>query len=278
VETISFGKSSGDREYFYGVVTGGGAYGPGICEKVVGMSARGDLIVERLPLRDDRSGTKRSGSVDYALTGDGVYRAYGYADSNRSEGPEVFFELQGDALQELSRNQLNERVRAMSPENVAKMEHARRKVARRAELLPEIQAEVDEFAADGERLEVTTINVDDQLQLSSLTVTRHKSCGHFTETSVNNLDELIANLSAPLGACTYCEAHAARTRAAQEALERLQGTASEKNLPPLSGSTRQIKWALEIREGFRDKNPDSPLLKRATTAKYWIEHRDNLQS
>jgi hypothetical protein len=125
---------------------------------------------------------------------------------------------------------------------------------------------------------VTTINVDDQLQLSSLTVTRHKSCGHFTETSVNNLDELIANLSAPLGACTYCEAHAARTRAAQEALERLQGTASEKNLPPLSGSTRQIKWALEIREGFRDKNPDSPLLKRATTAKYWIEHRDNLQS
>jgi len=278
MEAISFGKASVDGEYFYGVVTGGGAFGPGLCEKIVAMSSRGDLIVERLPLHDNRSGTKRSGSVDYELTGDGVYRAYGYANSNRSEGPEVFFELQADVHAELSRSQLNERMRAMSPENFAKLEHTRRKARRQAEVLPEIQTEVSELAADGERLEVTMITVDDQLQLDHLTVKRHKSCGHFTEVSTNGLDELIAHLSAPLGTCMYCAAHADKIRASQDALMRLQSAASEKNLPQLSGSVRQIKWALEIRDGFRDKNPDSPSLKRATTAKYWIEHREALKS
>lgn len=272
---ISFGKSSADAEYFYGVVAGGGAYGPGLCEKVAGISDRGDLITKRLPLYDDRSGSKRSGSVNYELTGDGVYRAYGYAESNRTEGPEVFFELAGNTLVELNRHQLAERLRAMCPQNYAKVEHARQKTARRAELLPHVQAEVDELAADGERLEVTMVDVDDQCQLSSMTVTRYKSCGHFSEISVRSVDGLVTPLSEPLPPCKYCEALAEKARATADAIQCLQEAASAKNLPPLSGSPRQIKWALEIRQAFYDKNPGSPLLKRATTAKYWIEHRNN---
>ncbi|RQR34840.1 hypothetical protein [Burkholderia sp. Bp9142] len=277
METLSLGKSSIDTTYFYGTVTGGGAHGPGICQKVVGMSSKGDLLLTRLPMHDDRSGSKRSGSVNYELTGNGVYRAYGYADSNRSEGPEIFFELDGDSLRELNRNQLDERLRLMSPENYATMEHNRRKAARRTELLPEIQAEVNELAADRERLEVTMVAVDDQLELSRLAVTRHKSCGHFDEIAVDTVDELVVRLSAPSAPCPYCEASAKKAQADQEAMLRLQDAAATNNLPPLSGSPRQIKWALEIRDGFWRNSPESPLLKRATTAKYWIEHRNELK-
>ncbi|WP_432258090.1 hypothetical protein [Cupriavidus sp. TMH.W2] len=277
MDKISLGKSSVDTTYFYGGVTGGGAYGPGICEKVVGISASGKLTVKRLPFHDNRSGSKRSGSLDYELTGDGVYRAYAYADSNRSEGPEFFFELEGYALKELNRQELDERLRALSPDSFAIAEHAQRKVARRRELLPVVQAEVHDFAAAGERLEVTKVDVDDQLQLSRLTVTRYQSCGHFDEISVNTMNQLITHLSAPSLPCTYCEAHAEKMRAADETIKRLQDTASAKNLPTLSGSPRQIKWALEIRDNFWQKNPGNPLLKRATTAKYWIENRESLK-
>ncbi|ANB73613.1 hypothetical protein AYM40_15550 [Paraburkholderia phytofirmans OLGA172] len=274
---ISFGKSSVDEEHFHGAVAGGGAHGPGISEKVEGISERGDLLVKRLPMNDNRSGTKRSGSVGYQLAGDGVYRAYGYADSNRSEGPEVFFELAGHSLGELSRQQLSERLRVMSPHAFAKAEHAQRKIARRKELLPQVQAEIDELAADGERLSVTTIHVDDQLQLSGLSVNRQKACGHFAERTVRSIDDFVAELSKPSDPCRYCEAHTAQARTAEETLRRLLAAASAKSLPSLSGSPRQIKWALEIRDGFQEKNPTSPLLQRATTAKYWIEKRLDLK-
>lgn len=273
---LKFGKSRADLEYFYGAVSGGGAYGPGICEKVVGMSEHGKLITKRLPLYDDRSGSKRSGSVHYSLTGDGVYRAYGYAESNRSEGPEVFFELQEDELVELDRQELAEHLRAMSPQNFAKVEHARQQGKRRAELLPQVQAEVDELAAGGERLEVTEVGVNGQLELCSLRVKRYKPCGHFGEISTRSVDELVARLSERTGPCQYCEASAARDRATADAIHSLQVAAAARNLPGLSGSPRQIKWALEIRQAFSDKNPASPLLKRATTARYWIEHRNSL--
>ncbi|MEM5299085.1 hypothetical protein VSR82_32785 [Burkholderia sp. JPY481] len=273
---LRFGKSGADLEYFYGVVSGGGAYGPGICEKIVGMSERGELITKRLALHDDRSGSKRSGSVNYALTGDGVYRAYGYAQSNRSEGPEVFFELVETSLVGLDRQELAERLRTMSPQNFAKVMHARQKGKRRMELLPQVQAEVDELTADGERLEVTEVSVNDQLELNSFTVTRYKPCGHFGEIFARSVDGLVARLSEPTGPCTYCEALAAKARATADAIQSLQVAAAARNLPELSGSPRQIKWALEIRQAFSDKNPTSPLLKRATTAKYWIEHRNGL--
>jgi uncharacterized membrane protein len=234
------------------------------------------LMTGRLSLDDNRSGSKRSGSISYELTGDGVYRAYGYAESNRGEGPEVFFELAGGSLAELNRQQLAERLRAMSPQNYANVEHARQKTKRRAELLPHVQAEVDELAADGERLEVTEVNVDDQLQLNSLTVTRYKPCGHFDEISVRSVDGLVTRLAEPLLPCSYCEALAEKARATADLIRSLQDAASASNLPELSGSPRQIKWALEIRQAFCDKNPTSPLLKRATAAKYWIEHRNSL--
>ncbi len=61
---ISFGKSSADAEYFYGVVAGGGAYGAALCQKVVRISDRGDLRTQPPPIYDNPSGSKRSGSVN----------------------------------------------------------------------------------------------------------------------------------------------------------------------------------------------------------------------
>jgi hypothetical protein len=273
---LNFGKSSADFEYFYGFVSGGGAYGPGICERVIGISDRGVLLTKRLSMYDDRSGSKRSGSVDYALTGDGVYRAYGYAESNRGEGPEVFFEVSANSLTKLDRQEFAERLRAMSPQNFAKVERARKKTQRRAELLPEVQGEIDELAADAERLEVLELNVDEQFQLNSLTVKRYKRCGHFDELWTNSLDELVTRLSEPVEPCRYCEAVTEKARATADAIQKLQEAAAANNLPELSGTPRQIKWALEIRQAFANKNPGSAALKRATTAKYWIEHRNAL--
>lgn len=48
--------------------------------------------------------------------------------------------------------------------------------------------------------------------------------------------------------------------------------ASEAGFPELTGTPRQIAWAVAIRAKFAEANPGHPMLKRATTAKYWIEN------
>lgn len=46
-----------------------------------------------------------------------------------------------------------------------------------------------------------------------------------------------------------------------------------KDLPELTGTPRQIKWAITLRADVFKKDPKNPALKKATTAKYWIENR-----
>lgn len=61
---------------------------------------------------------------------------------------------------------------------------------------------------------------------------------------------------------------AAEKRAAQEAAEAA-------GLPMLTGTPKQIAWAVTIRGKVAAKQPDLPALKKATTAKYWIENFRN---
>lgn len=63
----------------------------------------------------------------------------------------------------------------------------------------------------------------------------------------------------------------------QRAAEDAKAKAEESGLPQLTGSPRQIPWALQIRAAVLKANPKHPSLRRATTAKYWIEHRDEFQ-
>lgn len=56
--------------------------------------------------------------------------------------------------------------------------------------------------------------------------------------------------------------------------EEAQKAAAEQtaHLPVLSGTPKQIAWATTIRAKVAERDPDLPALKKATTAKYWIEN------
>lgn len=61
----------------------------------------------------------------------------------------------------------------------------------------------------------------------------------------------------------------------QESIKRAEDTSV--GLPKLSGSEKQIAWAIQIRANVLSKNPTNSVLKKATTAKYWIENRNQFQ-
>ncbi|MFL9961606.1 hypothetical protein PQR02_10945 [Paraburkholderia sediminicola] len=185
MNALVFGRARVDADYFHGAVTGGGAHGPGICQRVTGIAPDGRLTLGYLPFHEGRSQSRRSGSVSYELSGDGLYRAYGYAQNSRREGPEVYFELAGETLMQLTRAALDLRLRTLHPEEYALMEQTR---------------------------------------------------------------------------------------------ERIQRHAEGEGLPELGGSPKQIQWALAIRDAFSRNHPGHPLLRRATTAKYWIERRHSLRT
>ncbi len=63
----------------------------------------------------------------------------------------------------------------------------------------------------------------------------------------------------------------AKQRADQ--LEVAAKMAEESGLPLLSGTEKMINWALQIRAKAQQLNSSDPALKKATTAKYWIENR-----
>lgn len=44
-------------------------------------------------------------------------------------------------------------------------------------------------------------------------------------------------------------------------------------LPALTGTERQIAWAVTLRADYAKKHPETKVLKTATTAKYWIDNR-----
>ena len=48
-------------------------------------------------------------------------------------------------------------------------------------------------------------------------------------------------------------------------------------LRALTGTEKQVAWATTIRAAFAKTNPNSPLLKQRTAAKWWIENRNNLK-
>lgn len=180
---LEFGRARVDANYFRSVVTGGGAYGPGICQRVIGIESDKRPKVEYLPFHDARSKSRCSKWVAYELAGDGIYRARGYAQNSRSEGPEVFFELSNENLMQLNNAELHRRLHELYPEDYAAME---------------------------------------------------------------------------------------------QAFERIQQHSEAEGLPTLSGSPKQIQWALQIRDAFSRRCPGHSLLKRATTARYWIESRHSL--
>lgn len=103
-------------------------------------------------------------------------------------------------------------------------------------------------------------------------------------------DEAIMRLSAPTRWIVQCPFAEGRT--AEEAIERAQAlikqraaaldaarqAAAETGLPELTGSERQVAWAMQIRAAAAAKNPKLVALKTATTARYWIDRRNEFTS
>lgn len=54
------------------------------------------------------------------------------------------------------------------------------------------------------------------------------------------------------------------------------GQQSDDGLPELTGTPKQIAYALNIRKAYADKHPVDAALKRGTTAKYWIENHKSV--
>lgn len=107
-------------------------------------------------------------------------------------------------------------------------------------------------------------------------------------TNESELERFINTASAPLHyiVASPVFAKAATAEAAIEDVkrkidERAQAQLKAKEeadslgLPDLKGSERQVSWALQIRAKAYNQNPKDPALKKATTAKYWIENRRN---
>lgn len=54
------------------------------------------------------------------------------------------------------------------------------------------------------------------------------------------------------------------------------GQQSDDGLPELTGTSKQIAYALNIRKAYAEKHPSDAALKRGTTAKYWIENHKSV--
>lgn len=67
-----------------------------------------------------------------------------------------------------------------------------------------------------------------------------------------------------------------RAKEREQSKQKAAAEADAQGLPELKGTPRQVAWAIQIRADHASKNPDSSKLKRATTAKYWIDNRNSL--
>lgn len=68
----------------------------------------------------------------------------------------------------------------------------------------------------------------------------------------------------------------ATSKALKAAATAAEKSAGELGLPELKGTPKQVAWALQIRDKIAKANSKDPRLKRAFTAKYWIDNRATL--
>lgn len=207
----------GDRIRFYGEVTGGGAHGPGNVEAATGLEASVRIRIAK----DDRSGSKRSGSCLWDLEADRLYALTGVAYNSRSS-ESYYVSTYGGALTELSREEYRAELRKLYP--LQADEHDQAQARRKRE---------EEARIERERAEVERRRIERE----ALTAQN--------------------------------AAEAARIEA--------EGQREVDGMPALSGTPKQVAYALKIRDAVRRQSPSTRAIKTATTAKYWIEtHRSAL--
>lgn len=213
---IEFGRGVVIRDaegiVFRGQVTGGGANGPGTVNEVTGFAT-----TERPRWsQDNRSGSGRSGWVEWRLEAD---RLYGLARVayNSQRTSDYYVSTFDDGVVELSLAEYRAELRRLYPLGAQEADElqARRAAAEAARIVAE-RAEVERRKAEAEALKAANASEAERLE-----------------------------------------------RGGQPAVE---------GLPALTGSMKQISYALKIRAAVQVHQPKLTALKTATTAKYWIEN------
>ncbi len=301
--SIECGKSGLSNGEFHAAVAAGGAVGPGHLYRAAGLSSLSEVKWQRLQFdRDERSGSKRSGSIAYELTRTGVYRAQGYAEDNRRSGACHFYvDAEAGKAIELDQRQALMLCHYCYPQEVELLRaKAQEEEARRRQLHDARQTIANEYER---RLEVlkTSYGADATFTISSssvghenavsaiarrglspmeavqsdcsVRVTAFRDCGHeeTLDTAICDAEAIASRVERRLETpCRACS-DAARLRAAAEA-----AAAATAHLPALTGTPRQVEWANRIRAAFAAREPSSALLKRAVRAAYWIDNYKHL--
>jgi len=126
-------------------------------------------------------------------------------------------------------------------------------------------------------------------------VLRLEATAHYSPASLGAIEQLLDVGKTPQELVEiYCRAECwtcrdSRGNTAREAIERAEAAreagrrqmvrdfahAAATDIPVLIGSDKQIAWAMSLRAGHLNNNPNSKHKKQAK-ASWWIEHRDEL--
>ncbi|MBO1020420.1 hypothetical protein IPV08_10615 [Methylobacterium sp. SD274] len=207
----------GDRIRFYGQVTGGGANGPGNVEVSLGYAKSNRVRFAE----DHRSGSKRSGSVEWHLQADRLYALSNVAlNSSRSSG--FYVSTFKGTLTELDRDEFEVERRRVWP----------------------LQAEEHDAAAERRRQDELVRMEREQAQAEERRIAREA----LTEKNAEEAERL-----------------------------RKEGQPRVAGLPKLTGTAKQVAYAISIRNAVMARQPDLPALRTERASKFWIEtHRGAL--
>lgn len=203
---LQLGKSFANADGFVALVTGGGRHGPGELFRI-------DLDCHKLAIvADNRSNSRKSGSVVFDTRKPGLYQYVGVATGNQRCSSGYFeYTADGEFIQ-LTDQQFQDRRLALYPNYAAMIE------------------------AEGIRRQqdIAWANEYQQRELDfRREIMERQQEEHDRRLLISNLPEL----------------------------------------PKLTGTAKQIKWAKEIRAAYATRSPGSPHLTGRTTAKWWIDHR-----
>ncbi|KQT44662.1 hypothetical protein ASG47_14505 [Devosia sp. Leaf420] len=220
IESIQIGRCTiTESLIFVGEVIGGGTGGPGKVTKFVDFNRTAPLYF----FKDNRSGSKRSGTCLWQLEADALYRIDNVAISSRNTDT-FYVSTIGGQPKELSRDEFNaERARIWPLGAQLAAEAA-------AQFKIDEAARIEREAAEAERRRIEM---------------------EARQVETEALKEINAERAAEIAE---------------------KGQPVVDGLPELSGTPKQIAYALNIRAAYAEKHPDSPSLKKGTTAKYWIEN------
>lgn len=225
----------------------------------------------------------KNGDRWYPLKPGVLYYASGVLESGYSQTSDSFVVVRtaesGDVLVDLTHNQVQGLLRKARPE-IAPIQDAQKKLRAQADQLV--------TAIEGERAQHVPApirGIDACPQFRPLPQSRAiyaQLCAgtdplEIVALAANPTEFRVFHPAAASGQTPEEAVVAAEKIVAERAQFAAEAAASAEadGLPTLSGSPKQVAWALTLRAAVQRAEPKNPALRRATTAKYWIDAARN---